>query len=129
MEATKDRFAALTLAEIHEFCDILAEFVHKFDTEGPGSVGDNLDTGLKLMEEYGGMFAELEQRRLDLMNAEMLFDIPLADYTEYLRAKLDYEGMEFLYKIYKTQRNAREVSGFPFVFIRILNVCFLIDLG
>lgn len=86
--------------------------MHKFDTEGPGSVGDNLDAGLKLMEEYGGMFAELEQRRLDLMNAEMLFDIPLADYTDYLRAKADYEGMEFLYRIYKTQRNAREVSYF-----------------
>lgn len=109
MEATKDRFAALTLAEINEFCDLLADFVHRFDNEGPGSVGENLDSGLKLMEEYGGMFNELEQRRLDLMNAEMLFDIPLADYSEYLRAKQDYEGMELLYKIYKTQRNAREV--------------------
>lgn len=71
-----------------------------------------MDAGLKLMDEYGTMFTELEQRRLDLMNAEMLFDIPLADYTEYLRAKGDYEAMELLYRIYKTQRNAREVSWF-----------------
>lgn len=110
LEATKDRFATLTLTEINEFCDILAEFVRRFDNEGPGSVGEDLDTGLKLMEEYGTMFIELEQRRLDLMNAEMLFDIPLADYTEYLRAKQDYEGMELVYRIYKSQRNAREVK-------------------
>lgn len=98
------------MAEITEFCDLLAEFVRRFDNEGPGSVGENLDSGLKLMDEYGGMFVELEERRIDLMNAEMLFDIPLADYSEYLRAKQDYEGMEFIYKIYKTQRNAREVK-------------------
>lgn len=109
MEATKDRFAALTLSEINEFCELLADFIQRFDTEGPGAVGENLDAGLKLMEEYGAMFTELEQRRQELLNAEMLFDIPLADYSDYLRAKQDFEGMELVYKIYKMQRNAREV--------------------
>lgn len=109
LEATKERFAQLTLAEINEFCDLLAEFVHKFDTEGPGAVGENLDSGVKLLEEYGVIFVELEERRKDLVNAEMLFDIPLADYSDYLRAKSDFDGMELIYKIYKAQRYAREV--------------------
>lgn len=109
LESTKDRFAQLTLAEINEFCELLAEFVRRFDTEGPGSVGEEMDRGIKLMDEYGVMFAEMEERRLDLVNAERLFDIPLADYSDYLRAMNDYEGMEMIYKLYKSQRYAREV--------------------
>lgn len=111
LEATKERFAQLTLTEINEFCDLLAEFVHRFDTEGPGAVGENLDSGIKLLEEYGAIFVELEERRKDLVNAEMLFDIPLADYSDYLRAKSDFDGMELVYKIYKAQRYAREVRS------------------
>lgn len=61
------------------------------------------------MDEYGGMFSEFEQRRVELVLAESLFDIPLADYSEYLRAKQDFEGMQLAYKIYKSQKNAREV--------------------
>lgn len=109
LEATKERFAQLTLTEINEFCELLAEFVQKFDTEGPGCVGEDMDTGVKLMEDYKVMFNEMEERRLDLVNAEMLFDIPLADYSDYLRAHQDFLGMEHIYKIYKAQRYGREV--------------------
>ncbi|KAF2892470.1 hypothetical protein ILUMI_13689 [Ignelater luminosus] len=111
LESTKDRFAQITLSEIAEFCGILAEFIRKFDNDGPGAVGEDLDSGLKLMEEYGKIFDELELRRQDLMNAEMLFDVPLADYSEYLRAKGDYVAMESIYKVYKAQKQARDVWG------------------
>jgi dynein heavy chain len=111
LELTKDRFAQMTLTEISDFCEMLDEFVKKFDEEGPGSVGEDLDHGITLMEEYGKMFTELEERRIELINAEMLFDIPLADYSEYLRVKSDFEAMGVIYKFYKTQKHAREVWG------------------
>ncbi|KAK5648316.1 hypothetical protein RI129_003208 [Pyrocoelia pectoralis] len=111
LESTKDRFAQVTLTEIREFCTSLAEFVKEFDAQGPGAVGDDLDKGMRLMEEYGKMFEELDARRLDLMTAEMLFDIPLADYSEFLRTKRDFVSMELAYKIYKAQKQGREIWG------------------
>lgn len=111
LEMTKDRFAQMTLSEIGQFCDLLAIFVKRFEEEGPGSVGEALDKGLTLMEEWAKEFAETEERRIELVNAEMLFDIPLADYSDYLGAKSDFESMGVLYKFYKTQKHAREVWG------------------
>ncbi|XP_056647538.1 dynein axonemal heavy chain 10 [Diorhabda sublineata] len=111
LESTKERFALLTQAQINDFLEIINAFVSKYEAEGPGSVGENLDLGVKLMEEYRVQFENLEARRLDLINAEMLFDIPLADYSNYLQAKTDYEGMEVLYKLYKSLKHAREMWG------------------
>nr|XP_023024309.1 dynein heavy chain 10, axonemal [Leptinotarsa decemlineata] len=111
LESTKERFAGLTLKEITDFCSVLAEFLEKYEKEGPGAVGDDLDHGMKLMEDYRTQFEELEARRIELVNAEMLFDIPLADYSDYLKAKGDFDSMEILYKLYKSLKNAREVWG------------------
>lgn len=52
MESTKNHFATMTEAEIDTFVDIINNFVKQFDSEGPGTVGENLDLGLKLMDEY-----------------------------------------------------------------------------
>ncbi|CAG9765840.1 unnamed protein product [Ceutorhynchus assimilis] len=111
LESTKERFALLTLDEINTFLDELAEFLKRFEHEGPGSVGEDLDNGTKLMEEYRIEFDTLEARRIELVNAEMLFDIPLADYSDYLQAKQDFEGMDVIYKVYKAQKHARELWG------------------
>ncbi|CAH2003821.1 unnamed protein product, partial [Acanthoscelides obtectus] len=111
LESTKERFAQLTLNEIQTFCNYLAEFIEKFEREGPGAVGEDLDKGVKLMDEYREKFVELEARRVDLSNAEMLFDIPLADYSHFLQAKQEFEGMELLYKLYKALKHAREMWG------------------
>lgn len=42
------------------------------------------------------------------MQSEILFDLPPADYSVFLRIKKEYEGMEILYKFYKQQSSARE---------------------
>ncbi|XP_030756931.1 dynein heavy chain 10, axonemal [Sitophilus oryzae] len=111
LEGTKERFAGLTLKEIGDFMEVLRQFLERFDKEGPGAVGEDLDTGLKLMEEYRIEFEQLEIRRSDLMTAEMLFDIPLADYSDYIKAKTDFDGMDVLYKVYRAQKHARELWG------------------
>lgn len=111
LETTKDRFEKITQGEISVYCGVLGEFVEKFDRDGPGSVGEDMDAGMKLMDEYAAIFNDLETRRLELCNAELLFDIPLADYSEYLRAHADFRGYELVYKVYKAQKNARDVWG------------------
>ncbi|XP_045466201.1 dynein axonemal heavy chain 10 [Harmonia axyridis] len=111
LESTKERFALITLNQINDFCKLLSEFVRRFNQEGPGSVGEDLDRGVDLMEEYERLFIEFEERRQELLQAEMLFDIPLADYSEYLKAKDHYDGMELVYRIYKNQKHAREIWG------------------
>ena len=51
----------------------------------------------------------MEERRLDLVNAEVLFDLEPTDYALFLKLIKDYEGMEMLYKLYKQQKNARDI--------------------
>lgn len=67
-----------------------------------------MDDGVKLMESYNFQFNTLDEQRLELVNAEKLFDIPLADYTDFLRVKKDFEGMQSIYKLYRQQKLARE---------------------
>ncbi|XP_028177563.1 dynein heavy chain 10, axonemal, partial [Ostrinia furnacalis] len=109
LEQTKEKFSKLNVVEISNFLKELDDFVEKFDNEGPGIVGDDMDRGLVLMEEYNKYFDELESRKKMLQAAEQLFDNPLADFSNFNRAKTDFLAMDQVYKIYKAQKNAREV--------------------
>lgn len=111
LESTKERFALLTLSEINSFLDVLKEFLERFLSQGPGAVGEDLDSGVKLMDEYKIEFDNLESRRIDLVNAERLFDIPLADYSDFIQARTDFQGMDVVYKLFKAQKHARELWG------------------
>ncbi|XP_045502201.1 dynein axonemal heavy chain 10 [Colias croceus] len=109
LEQTKEKFSKLNVVEISNFLKELDDFVEKFDSEGPATVGDDMDRGLILMEEYTKHFDELENRKKMLQAAEQLFDNPLADFSNFNRAKTDFQAMEQVYKIYKAQKNAREL--------------------
>lgn len=39
-----------------------------FEAEGPGSVGQDMDHGIKLMEEYVEKFDDMENKRTELGN-------------------------------------------------------------
>ncbi|KPJ04007.1 Dynein heavy chain 10, axonemal [Papilio xuthus] len=109
LEQTKEKFSKLNVAEISKFLKELDDFVEKFDSEGPGTIGEDMDRGLLLMEEYTKYFEELESRKRNLQAAEQLFDNPLADFSNFNRAKSDFHAMELIYKIYKAQKYAREI--------------------
>ncbi|XP_028025407.1 dynein heavy chain 10, axonemal [Bombyx mandarina] len=109
LEQTKEKFSKLNVVEISNFLKELDDFVEKFDNEGPATVEDDMDRGLLLMEEYGKYIDELESRKKMLQAAEQLFDNPLADFSNFNRTKADYSAMDQIYKIYKAQKNAREV--------------------
>jgi len=57
---------------------VLVQFSERFLTEGPGTYGDDLDTGLNVMNSYRKQCADNEARRADLAAAEKLFDLPIS---------------------------------------------------
>ncbi|XP_072767433.1 LOW QUALITY PROTEIN: dynein axonemal heavy chain 10-like [Anoplolepis gracilipes] len=109
LESTIDKFAEMIEAQIQQFLDETTKFSEDFETNGPGSTGDDLELGLKKMNEYGKQISKYEERRLNLITYETLFDLPSTDYSTFLKVKTDYENMEVLYDLYKHQRSAREV--------------------
>lgn len=50
LTTTKDQFCDMTVREIEEFLCTITEFVKRFENEGPGSCGEDLDSGLMKME-------------------------------------------------------------------------------
>lgn len=53
LESTKDRFCDMTKEQIASFGIECYEFAEFFETRGPGSVGSDLDAGLRKMEVRG----------------------------------------------------------------------------
>jgi hypothetical protein len=56
----------------------------------------------------------LEEKRLDLVNAEVLFDLPLTDYSSFIKCRADMEGLEQIYKLFKQQKVG---TGFHYLFV------------
>ncbi|KAG5320172.1 DYH10 protein, partial [Pseudoatta argentina] len=109
LESTSEKFSELTQEEIYQFLFDTAMFAENFETFGPGSIGDDLELGLKKMSEYGKLINKYEEKRLNLIKLENLFNLSSADYSTLLKIKTEYEGMELLYNLYKEQKSSREV--------------------
>lgn len=50
LESTSEKFAELTREQIQQFLVETTEFSEDFETHGPGSIGDDLEFGLKKMD-------------------------------------------------------------------------------
>ncbi|XP_017847923.1 dynein heavy chain 10, axonemal [Drosophila busckii] len=111
LQPIKQKFAEMTSGEIDVFCDDLDEFIKDWDENGPGSVGAELERGIRLMDPYGQKLGERELRRQELANAERLFDMPMVDYHEFARVQTEYEGLQQIFKLYRSQKNGREIWG------------------
>ncbi|KYN43305.1 Dynein heavy chain 10, axonemal, partial [Trachymyrmex septentrionalis] len=109
LESTSEKFSELTEEEIQQFLIDTAMFAENFETFGPGSIGDDLELGLKKMDEYGKLINKYEEKRLNLIKLENLFNLSSTDYSTLLKIKREYKSMEVLYNLYKEQRRSREV--------------------
>ena len=78
----KRKFTVITQKEIGGFKEEMADFVSKFENEGPCTVGDNLDTGLALMNEYKKLIATHDKNSAELSNAEKLFGLEVTAYPK-----------------------------------------------
>jgi hypothetical protein len=57
-----------------------------------------------VQQECWPRLLELDEKRLDLVHAETLFDLPLTDYSSFIKCKTDMEGLEQIYKLHKQQK-------------------------
>lgn len=111
LEATKGRFAEMTQVQISNFLEVLSEFIKRYEEEGPGTVEEDMDEGMDLMEVYEDELVRLDKKRLELQAAELLFDHPLTDYSDFLKVKQDFGYLQIIYKQYDDQKKARDMWG------------------
>ncbi|XP_067862341.1 dynein axonemal heavy chain 10 [Heptranchias perlo] len=104
----KKKFTKTTKQETEEFAENLAVFAARFRLEGPGSVGDDLDTGLEILGRFENEVDEFEKNRQELANAEKLFDLSITMHPELMALQKELKGLRQIYDIYKAQRIAKE---------------------
>ncbi len=103
----KEHFTDITGDQISDFGVKLNIFAEKFALNGPGSVGNDLDTGLKLLKTFRDELKKLEDAKQELTNAERLFNLPISSYSALVQVQKEMRGLEELYKLYDDQRKSR----------------------
>ncbi|GAB0196984.1 dynein axonemal heavy chain 10 [Grus japonensis] len=104
----KRKFTKITQQQIEDYSKEIEDFFHKFVTEGPGAVGENLDKGLELMAIFEKEVEKLEQNHQELSSIEKLFDLPVTVYPDLVKAQNDMKGLKQIYEIYELQRAAKK---------------------
>ncbi len=100
----KEHFTDITADQISDFGVKLKIFAEKFANTGPGSVGSDLDTGVKLLKSFRDELHKLENQKQDLTNAERLFNLPISSYVALVQVQKEMRGLEDLYKLYEEQK-------------------------
>jgi dynein heavy chain len=121
----KVRFTEITQDQISDFGSKLKAFAEKFARHGPGSVGEDLDLGVKLLKQYKDELTKLENDKQELTNAERLFNLPISNYSALHQVQKEMRGLEDLYKLYEEQKKARQ--EWSETLWRDLNVQLLVD--
>ncbi|XP_040982062.1 LOW QUALITY PROTEIN: dynein heavy chain 10, axonemal [Aquila chrysaetos chrysaetos] len=104
----KRTFTKITQQQIGDYSKEIEDFFHKFMTEGPGAVGENLDKGLELMAIFEKEVEKLEKNRQELGSVEKLFDLPVTVYPDLMKAQNDMKNLKQIYEIYELQRAAKK---------------------
>nr|XP_039267660.1 dynein heavy chain 10, axonemal-like [Styela clava] len=108
LTSVKVKFTEITQEQITEFKTELEKFSEKYITEGPASVGSDLERGFKIMNDFKKEMLKYESERQELTNAEKLFDLPITAYPNLLKLQNDMKGLELVYQLFEEQANARE---------------------
>ncbi|NXX13493.1 DYH10 protein, partial [Podargus strigoides] len=90
--------------QVEDHSKVIEDFFHKFITEGPGTVGEDLDKGLELMPIFEKEVKRIEKINQELRSAEKLFELPVTVYPEFIKAQNDMKGLKQIYEIYELQR-------------------------
>lgn len=125
LSVIKERFTEITQIQINEFGKAIKAFAEKFAQHGPGSVGEDLDTGIKLLKTYREELNKLEREKQDLTNAEKLFNLPISSYPALLHVQKEMKGLEEIYKLYENQ--SKSIKEWSETLWKDLNINILID--
>ncbi|XP_054568736.1 dynein axonemal heavy chain 10 [Eptesicus fuscus] len=104
----KRTFTEITRGEILNFRQQIEDFAKRFYLEGPGSVGEDLDSGMDLLGSFERELGRHEKNRQELANAEKLFDLPITMYPELLKVQKEMTGLRMIYELYESLKVAKE---------------------
>ncbi|XP_059533127.1 dynein axonemal heavy chain 10 [Myotis daubentonii] len=104
----KKTFTEITRSEIMNFRQQMEDFAKRFYSEGPGSVGEDLDSGMDLLGSFERELVRHERNRQELANAEKLFDLPITMYPELLKVQKEMTGLRMIYELYEELKVAKE---------------------
>ncbi|XP_040439457.1 dynein heavy chain 10, axonemal [Falco naumanni] len=104
----KRTFTKVTQQQIEDYRKEVEAFAHKFMTEGPGAVGENLDKGLELLAIFEKEVENLEKIHQELRSVEKLFDLPVTVYPDLMKAQDDVKGLKQIYDIYELLSAAKK---------------------
>lgn len=60
--------------------------------------------GVELLKQYKQEVEQYESQRQDLANAEILFDLPVTVYHEFIQVQKELKGQEQIFTIYEEQK-------------------------
>ncbi|XP_042636525.1 dynein axonemal heavy chain 10 [Orycteropus afer afer] len=104
----KRTFTEITRSEISNYRQQVEEFAKRFYSEGPGSVGEDLDKGMDLLGTFERELLRHERDRQELANAEKLFDLPITLYPELLQVQKEMSGLKLIYELFEGLKVAKE---------------------
>ncbi|XP_023576433.1 dynein heavy chain 10, axonemal [Octodon degus] len=104
----KRTFTEITRGEIMNYRREIDDFSRRFYSEGPGTVGEDLDKGVELLNTFEREMAKHEKNRQELANAEKLFDLPITMYPQLLKVQKEMGGLRMIYELYEGLKAAKE---------------------
>ncbi|XP_078713472.1 dynein axonemal heavy chain 10 [Lampetra fluviatilis] len=106
--SVKKQFTQITAGQIEAFQTVVGSFADRFHKEGPGSVGSDLDSGLRMLAEYEKELTEHEKERQELANAEKLFDLSITAYPNLQQLQREVRGLRQIYDIFQAFTSSKE---------------------
>ncbi|XP_036076372.1 dynein heavy chain 10, axonemal isoform X2 [Rousettus aegyptiacus] len=104
----KRTFTEITRNEILNYRQQIEDFAKCFYHEGPGSVGEDLDSGVELLATFERELIKHEKNRQELANAEKLFDLPITMYPELIKVQKEMSGLKQIYELYQDLKVAKD---------------------
>jgi len=108
---TKLLFTEKTKNLISDFAKEMVLFAERFDETGPLSCGNDSHRSFLAMNIFRKLLIQYEARRLDLVAAEKLFDLPISVYPDFTNVSLKMQMMEPIFDLYEQQLKSRDIWG------------------
>ncbi|XP_045101948.1 dynein-1-alpha heavy chain, flagellar inner arm I1 complex-like isoform X2 [Portunus trituberculatus] len=105
LQPTQAFFLAKTQQKVSDFSKAVQRFQQKFESKGPGSVGEDLERGVVLLKEYSKKVDELQKEREQLDQEEDVFDLPATQYPGLDDALVMMQQLREVFAIYQQLRS------------------------
>ncbi|XP_050721570.1 uncharacterized protein LOC127001253 isoform X3 [Eriocheir sinensis] len=105
LQPTQALFLAKTQQKVADFSKTVKRFQERFETQGPGSVGEDLERGVGLLKEYSDKVVELLKEREQLDQEEDVFDLPATQYPGLDYAVVVMQQLREVFSIYQQLRS------------------------